>query len=187
MQKKLAKIRKFLFNDNSYVIFEEFDTLSGRCLFTDVYYKDNNGSAYLGSFNDLDKSNIYVKKSNQYIMIYEYMIDQNINNIDHQVITKILQFYHTKEDIDIYDKYIKLIEMFNNNLDEPVVLMKNLENKKLSTINRRKFLTLRKNEIYNNIVSYEIIEEDKIKEFNNIDREEYNHPIKGIYPKQKVK
>ena len=180
MNKKISRIRKFPFDDNTYVVFEEFRTLSGRYLFSDVYYKDISDSAYLGQYNELDNPNIWVLKHDDYIIIYEYIIPKTTDPIDNKLVKNIINLYSISDDNDLFGKYGQLINIFNQN-EEILRLGAGVEHKKIKQENRRRHYSQRDKKIVQNVVKYEVVHEDEVKNIDNIDRTEYNHPTKGIY------
>lgn len=180
MRKELSKIRKFSFDDNTYVIFEEYRTIGGRYLFSDVYYKDIKDSSYLGQYNELDEPNIWVRKNGEYIIIYEYEITNTNETKDNQLVKNIINLYDIDDDMDVFGKYDKLLEIFNKG-KELLKLKKGYENKKVKSENRRKHYTSRKDKIYQNVTEYEIIDEEKLNNVYDVDRKDYKNPVKGVY------
>lgn len=180
MRKELSKIRKFSFDDNTYVIFEEYRTIGGRYLFSDVYYKDIKDSSYLGQYNELDEPNIWVRKNGKNIIIYEYEITDTNETKDNQIVKNIINLYDINNDMDIFGKYDKLLEIFNDNRDL-LKLKKGYEKKKVKPENRRRHYTSRKKHVYQNVTDYEIIDEEKLNKVYDVDRKEYKNPVKGVY------
>lgn len=180
MERELSRIRKFPFDDGSYVIFEEYRTVGGRYLFSDVYYKGNEESSYLGQYDELDEPNIWVKKNDKFVIMYEYEITNTTDTKDNQTVKNIINLYNIEEDMDIFGTYQSLLDIFNQGSDL-LKLKSGQENKKIKSKNRRRHYLSRKNKLYQNVTEYEIIDEDKISNTYDVNRKEYKNPVKGVY------